>query len=497
MSEADTIPNEAQEAIKQISAAHNADEDELTEEFTELLDEEQEKGVSDPVKRALRRLSLSRKGGQTQDAETLRGFVLGASDAINTTASKINNAKKYVAQNGPAKAAKQGLIKKVPGGDLPDELASITVTPDGGEAEVYAVLDPNDNSPTSGEILPEEDYIRYVHGAVWRAPDDGPHWFSGVLDADEDGVKPEVPTVNEPVRFDAVWVGDSDQNNTIRLRFRDDDPFDPIEEFGGPSVIELLEDEGALGHVSLAEAHTEDYGRNDIFATHGSVTYMELNPDEGQSRRLSIVDPFAYGDDLERTVWLPDHVDVNFAEESDVYVVGQPSPGNEGYPDSIEALGVVPHPDYVVDRSGVESMGGDEDPETTDEGPEQPDSGVVPEEDRPDEEAEAAVQPDEPEEKVAYTEEIEEAGYTELQNVAADVDEVPGSGISEEEMRLQLTEELGTEELTGILAVPDTVEEEPESEAEFDERMAKEAVEEEEEDQGDFEPTDEDADWEW
>lgn len=557
MSETQQIPDEAQEAIKQLSNQHNADPDDLEQEFVEYLEEEKEKGVSNPAKRALRRLSLAQKGGQMQSAEQLRGFVLGASDPINTSRSAINRAKEYIKNSGVERAVQQGLVKKVPSGDLPPQLASVTVTQE-GEEEVYAVLDSNSNSPTSGEVLPAEDYIRYVYGAVWRSADDGPHWFSGVLNAEDNGDKPRVPPKNEPVTFSAVWVGDSDQNNTVRLRFRDTEPFETADEWGGPSVTELLEDDDLLGHDALEDTTADRYDRNDVLATYGSVTYMELAPDGDQSRRLSIVDPFAFGSDLSRTVWLPDHVDVNFAEESDIYVIAQVSPSsNDEYPDSLEALGVFVHPDYRVDRSGVESMGDDsgnsseadggtvvEEDESADEESDQPtpaelgaemkDPSEVEVETEHDVEfqsgndvdsskgSESGEQQPSSEDSEADTDDglppvVEDANYPELQSVAAEVDEVPGSGISEEDMREQLVEELGPEELgrrlvggasggedtdDGAEAETDDAEDGPDDEANEDTsadggEVITEEQDDPDEDRGDFEPTDEDDDWDW
>lgn len=523
MSETQQIPEMAQEAIKQLASSQGADRDQLTEQYKELVEEEKDKGVSNPEKRALRRLSLAQKGGQMSSTETLQGYVLGASDPINTSRSAINRAKSYIEKQGVDAAVKHGLIKKVPSGDLPAELASVTVKRD-GEKELYAVIDSNDNSPTSGEVLPAEDWIRYVYGAVWRTPDDGPHLFSGVLNAEDHGQQPRVPPTQTPVKWDAVWVGDSDQNNTVRLRFRDTEPFEELDGFGGPDITELLEDNEFVGHVSLEEANADNYARNDVVVTYGSVTYMELAPDEGQSRRLSVVDPFAFGSDLSRTVWLSDHVDVNFAEESDIYVVGQVSKSQNEYPDSIEALGVYVHPDYRVERQNVESMSDDEPSESEEREPE-PDpeppaeTGVHAEadDDGDDTEAESehdadfetgatideSEQAEKAEEGEHLPDAVKEAGYDDLRAVAADVDEVPGSGIGTEEMRDQLVDALGAATLAerladdggdeaeaGAEAVPDDDAEETAS-ADGGESVVSD------EDKGDFEPSEADDSWNW
>jgi hypothetical protein len=540
MSGAHDIPEEAQQAIKQLSSQHGEDPDDLRQQYTELLEEEADKGVSDPGKRALRRLSLNWKGGQMQSAEQLRGYVLGASDPINTSRSAINRAKNYIEKQGAETAAQKGLVKKVPSGNLPPELAGVTVTRDNGQKEAYAVLDTNQNSPTAGEVLPAEDWIRYAHGAVWRSADDGPHWFSGVLNADDHGHKPRVPPTHEPVSFEAVWVGDSDQNNTIRLRFRDTEPFEPIEQFGGPGVLELLEDDGHLGHVPLEQADADRYDRNDVVATYGSVTYMELAPDGDQSRRLAVVDPFAFGSDLSRTVWLPDHTDVDFAEESDIYVVGQVSPSQNEYPDSIEALGVYPHPDYRVDRSGVQPMdsdgGGDSEAGDNEGGGENPaelgtdlqDPSEVEVETEHDVEFDTGGELDQPDNGGGRRKPpgedpdaggglppvVEEANYPELQAVAAGVEGVPGSGIAKDEMLDQLLGALGAEQLgrrliegasgngdsaSGGDGGTDGADSAGAGEGETDDADASadggEVVA--DEDRGEFEPQDEDDSWEW
>ena len=462
------ISEKAKNAAEQISNNHGVPESDVVEEYQKYRAEEADKGVSDPEKRALRRLGISYKGSQTQGASQLMGYVLGATDPINTSRSDIRNAKQYISNHGPDKAVERGMVKRVPNG-VPDGMASVTVTGPNGDETHYAVIDTNNNSPTSGEVLPEEDYIRYVYGAAWRSPEDGPHLFSGVLSADDPGEEPPAPETGEPVEFPAVWVGDSNNSNTVRLRFRSPDPFSPTDAFGGPDPIETLEDMS----VELAEADSDNYGRNDVVVTYGSVDYMELAPGGDQSRRLSLIDPFTFGDDLQRTVWVPDHEEVNFAGESDVYVVGQVSPSNNEYPDSIEAVGVVPHPDYVVDRSGIESMaddggnGGpapDPDPEPEPEaeptgdttpaseaGAELADPDTVETDHEAGFETGATIDSSEQADKAERGEHlppvVKDANYPELQTVASGTDEVPGSGIGEDEMRDQLVDAMGPEAL--------------------------------------------------
>jgi hypothetical protein len=498
MSDTD-IPEQAEEAIKQLSSRHNKGEPELREQYTDLVDEEREKGVSNPKERALRRLSLEYKGSSMAEEEMVRGYVFGVSDPINTTNSAINRAKNYIEKRGPQAAVKQGLVKRVPSGDLPSELASISVTQD-GETEVYAVLDPNDNSPTSGEVLPAEDYIRYAYGVVWRAPDDGPHLFSGVINGEDPSDVPKIPPKGEPVKFEAVWVGESDQNNTIRLRFRGSDPFEVDDQFDGPGLMDLFEDDDLLGFTPLDEADSDNFDRNDVVVTHGAVDYMELSPDGDQSRRLSVLDPFAFDSDLTRTVWMPEHTTVDFAEDSDVYVIGQVSPSNNEYPDSIDAVGVIPDPQYKIDRPDTESMGDDGDEQ------EEEVAGVDTEvvaDDEPDEdhdaefETGATIEDSEQAEKAEDGEHlpdaVKEALYPELQAVAADVDEVPGSGIGADEMRHQLADALGPGVLAERLADDETgqgQDADGDTETDDDEDVV-------DDDTGDFEPTDEDEEWSW
>jgi hypothetical protein len=461
------------EAIQQLAETTGRDEQELEDDFERLKAEEDEKGVSNPAKRALRRLSLEVKGtgGGSADSEEMVGIVYGASDPINTSQSAIRRAKQFINKSGVQQAIDLGLVKKVPGGADTGNAATLSITPADGDPFEVAVLDDNDSSPTSGEVLPSEDYIRYVYGAVFRSPGDEPKWFSAVMDGDDPADVPEVPPTNEPVKFAATWIGESDRNNTIRLRFPDEDAFETVEE--GPDPVALLDDGGQLGHTPLSEADADRYDRNDVFATYGSVTYMELAPDPGQSRRLSLVDPFDFQSDLERTVWLPDHVEINFAEDSDVFVIGQASESNNDYPDSVEAVGVLPHPDYVVDRSNIEEMAEQDtaaaaDAETdtaADTAPEggdgvsggQTDGGGDAEApDDPDFETGATIEDSEQaeaaEEGAHVPSIVESAGYSDLQTVAAQVDEVPGSGISEDEMRQRLVEARSGAWVAGKLA---------------------------------------------
>lgn len=341
-----------EEAIAQLSEQHGVDEDQLEAELEELLSEEQEKGVDDPVRRAIRRLSLEYKGSQMGSYREMKGVVLGFSDPINTSARQIERAEKYVSEKGPGAARKRGLVRPVPEDkELPEWAATITVEVD-GEERPAAVVDANENSPTQGEILPREDYIRYAHGAVRRG--DEYVMFSGVLDADG-GVPPE-PPLFEAVEFEASISGDGDGEN-VSLRFRGGEPFRPVD---GPSGAEVFEQ--VVEPVGLEKVDADEYGRDDLIVTKGSVSYMELAPGEDQSRRLTVVDPFDFGSEGGVTVWLPDHHEVNYAEQSDVYVVGRVSPSSSPeYRDSINAVGVLVDPAFKVDRDQVDSFSGDED----------------------------------------------------------------------------------------------------------------------------------------
>ena len=507
------------EAIQQLAETTGRDEQELEDDFERLKAEEDEKGVSNPAKRAIRRLSLEVKGagGGPAETEEMIGVVYGASGPINTSQSAIRRAKQFINKSGAKKAAELGLVKRVPDDADTGAAATLSITPQDGEPYEVAVLDDNDSSPTSGEVLPAEDYIRYVYGAVFRSPGEEPRWFSAVLDGDGPADEPTVPPTHTPVKFSASWVGESDRNNTIRLRFPDEDAFEVVDD--GPDPVSLIDEGGQLERTPLADADADHFDRNDVFATYGTVTYMELAPDKGQSRRLSLMDPFDFESDLERTVWLPDHAEVNFAEDSDVFVIGQASESNNDYPDSIEAVGVLPHPDYVIDRSGVEPMaeqGGDQpaggdgsgggdasgggSDSDTDAAPDDPDfeTGSTIEDS---EQAEAA------DEGAHIPSIVESADYSDLQTVAAQVDEVPGSGIGEDEMRQQLVEARSGAWVAGKLA--DVV-----TDAEFDgDADGDDAAEPESDDapepadpaatdggaetEGPFEEEEADTEWQW
>lgn len=341
------------EAVESLSEQHGVPEDQLKEELEGFIAEEKEKGVEDPVRRGVRRLSLKHKGSSMGNYQEMRGAVLGFSDPINTSAKQIRNAKNYTQKKGPKAARKRGLIRPVPDGkDIPEWAATFEVTVEGQDREV-AVIDSNSNSPTHGEIVPQEDYIRYAHGTVKRGEDYV--FFSGVLDAD-DGVPPE-PPLFEAAEFEASVSGNGDGEN-VQLRFRSADPFRQVD---GPSGVDALE--ATVGTTELDDANTDNFDQDDLVVTKGSVSYMELAPGEDQSRRLTIVDPFDFSSDGGVTVWLPDHHDVNYADQSDVFVVGRVSPSNDpDYRDSINAVGVLPDPAFTVERDQVDPFDeGDDD----------------------------------------------------------------------------------------------------------------------------------------
>lgn len=494
--------DETENNIGKISEAYDVPEDDLRERLAELIDELDGRGFNNPERRAVRKLALEHKGGSMGTTERLRGVVLGAGDAADTTAKRVGEVKNYIRKRGPEEAAKQGFIKKA--SEPPEGLATVVV-----DGQPYYVLDSQSNSPTQGEVLPAQDYVRYIQGAVWRG-DEGPYLFEGPINAEDPREVPEVPPKFVPLEFDARFRED-EKTGEVRLYFDEGADFEVKEDADIP--IERVFESIGLAPLSEVAEYSErpDYDRNELVATKGSVTYMDLAPDGDMSRRLTIVDPFDFENDPRVTVWLPDHVDIDFAEESEVFVLGNVTASkNDQYDDSVQARGVWADPEYRVDRAAVGSLGADEaddepapEPETEDEGadtaePDEAEGGQEDDSEKLSPEDQPDLLPGDPEPPKA--EHIAEADYNELRAFAASYEDIPGSGIKADKLRKMLMS-LRNRYDSGEF---DQDEDDPEvvHEADPDDPKTANVTEDEAEEPADEggafgEPEDTDDDWSW
>lgn len=413
-------------AIQELSDAFGTPEGELRKKFEQYREGFADKDVSDPDQRALRRLSLDEKGGSRSSSRGFRGVVLGAGDPYDTTQKKIQRARNFIEKRGPQEASKHGLVKKADGEPKPG-LASITLTNDEGDELHLYVLEANENSPNHGEVLPEEDWIRFVYGYVL---DDGEWYpFETILNG-EDMEPPAVPPTHVPVEFQGSVSSSSGDSNTTSIRVDGAGDFEPVET--GFSFEDLLGD--AIPVLDLEDVDADEYGRDDLVATQGAVTYMELSPGEDQNRRVVITDPYAFSSDKQVTCFVPDHVEIDFQEEADVYVFGNVSPpSSEEYDESINAVGLYADPEAVVDMEIESFADGDFAVDEADE----PESGES--------EAEGDSEPDEPKGDgddgpwlPDPAEIAEEDDYSALQGLASGFDDIPGSGLTKEELRKKL-----------------------------------------------------------
>lgn len=501
------ISEDARQTIEHISDAYGTPEGKLLDRMTEYIADFDDMGVSDPERRALRKLALDEKGGAMGSVEDLRGMVLGAGDPADTAAKQVARTTQYIKKRGLEAAAKQGMVRKA--SQEVDGLSTIKV-----DGQPYFVLDTHSNSPTQGEVLPEQDWVRYIQGAVWRG-EDGPYLFEGPLNAEDPTEVPPVPPLFVPVEFRATYRED-EETGTVRLSFREGPDFEPVEDADIPAQ-KVLESLGVVPLAEVAEySDRPDFDQNELVVTKGSVTYMDLSPDGDQSRRLTIVDPFDFDNDPRVTVWLPEHHEVNYGEQSDVYVLGNVSPSSsDEYDDSVNARGVWVDPDYRVERGAVGSLSADEareEPGETADTPEveEPEEADAPSSEKLSPDEQPDLLPDDPEPPAVGM--IAEADYNELRAFAASYDDIPGSGIKADKLRKMLMSlrnrydagEFDRDDEPGVVheADPDDPKTADVTEDEVEE-PADEEVEAVEEYQGEqdggvfSEPTDEDDDWSW
>lgn len=343
------LSERAQGVIEELHEAYGVPVEKLRGEYTRRLGEWEEQDVSSPEDRALQGLSMWAKGSDMSGREETTAVLLGTTDPIDTTRKKCREARDAVDRLGRGEAAKDGYVRPV-SGEIPDNVSTITV--DGDE---MAVLDANENSPTHGEVVPWQEYIRVVAGVAWRtdaeAGDRDPKLFSAVVEG-RGADRPPEPPVRHRVRCEARWRNEDER--TAKLGLDGAEPFEVVsdDEVAG----RFLADSERPKALEVPGVDADLFGPNELVLVRGAVDYMQLDPDNGNNRRLSIRQPIG-ADDTEITVWLEDAQRIDFNEMATVWAIGTVSPpSSPEYPPSVEANGVVPHPDYKLEMEEVQSF---------------------------------------------------------------------------------------------------------------------------------------------
>jgi len=318
----------------------------IQSEFDNLLKEEQtiHKTLNDEEqqKRALQRLVLMYKKQLRSPAIGFEGMVIGVGDLFDT-AKKMREAGMDAFRINPHDAI-QNRITDSEGNPLDTR-------------EVYGTGRQNTNF---GKLLPEHSYIRNVVGIALRTNvEESPKVFAMSLNGDK-AEHLEFPMF-KPVRFRAI--NKSEENaNQFTLNGSSITTFTIDENLKMPTPVDVLKKSCKEMYVSLEniqEYHTankDDFNRLSLIE--GDVSMIGAEPTSVGNRLMVVEDINRPIDDLETaglTCWVPQSVEIDFAEGSKVIVVGKTSQGksrdnpNELGDVMMNVLGVYAIPEFKIE----------------------------------------------------------------------------------------------------------------------------------------------------
>ena len=300
-----------QEYLNKIAEKLSIDVKEVESEFKEFyanegiihkdLSEEQQE------QRALQRLALSYKKQMRSPAVGFEGIIIGMSDCVDTTLRQKREAKE-IFEMDPETAVTSGVTD--------NEGNALDQRKEWGEGR---------SNPQYGKPLPDHNYLKNIWGIAKRTKNGSEaKFFSMVLSGQK--AQDETIPLFKPVKFMAIDKGERLNASTF-TEFN-------IAELVLPNYRGLIEQYAGTQKMSELEAYhninKED--RNRLCIVEGDVSSLNLEPTAFGSRIMSIEDAEASLEDLDAkgvTCWLPERINIDFAEGSKVLVVGRTAQGKK------------------------------------------------------------------------------------------------------------------------------------------------------------------------
>lgn len=238
-------------------------------------------------------------------AVAFEGVVIGTSDAVDIIAKQKREALEFY-RTDPVAAVSQGVVD--------EDGVPLDSRKDWGEGR------PN---PRFGHPLPAHNYLRNVWGVAKKSNSDGSlEKFTMLMSGDN--AQQSIPTF-KPVRFMAIDKGDKLNASSFTQFAVDKSVAVPCNEDILAKVIAILK----IGDLeSYHNENREDFNR--IVAVEGDVSMLNMEPTSVGSRIMVLEDMEASLEDLDSkslTCWVPERIDIDFAERSKIIVVGRTSQG--------------------------------------------------------------------------------------------------------------------------------------------------------------------------
>lgn len=339
------------------ASALEIDAKELYGSYEELLADEKsvrpQLSATEQQERALRRVRIKAKrehGPQAFASGTADAIIIGVSGLIDSTAKLRAEAEQLFREN-PKQAVKLGVT-----------------TEKGVPIDKREKFDSGQANPFFGKPLRAHNYIQLIAGIAQLQQDDaklGPLPFVATMDRNSPEAK--APPLFHRVKFpfssyqddESIYVvaeGEGEKRQVLKVglrvriprggKFEDVGPVDPMVAVRkyAPEIIVPLEqlDEWAAG--------AGDGRDRRLVAVEGDVVRMDLTPNEGTRNRRVNIDN---GNDIKglgTTVWVPDTVPIDFAEDSKTVCFGnaRAAAAESTFSASINAMGIWAIPEYKV-----------------------------------------------------------------------------------------------------------------------------------------------------
>ncbi len=300
--------------------------------LTDLSEDQQEQ-------RALQRLALLYKKQMRSPAIGFEGVIIATSDCVDAIARKKQEAKDLFAAD-PQMCVESGITDNE-GTPLDQKKEWSTGRP----------------NPSYGKPLPEHNYLRNVWGVAKKSKgDEEPKFFTMLISGEK--AQDETIPIFKPIRFMAIDKGENKINASTFTQFKVDKLIDASD------IKELISKHCIAVPMNNLESYhdseKEDWNR--LCVVEGDVSALNLEPTTFGSRIMNLEDTEASLEDLDAkgvTCWIPERINIDFAEGSKVLVIGRTAQGkkkdDQGNPTdepgdvSMNVYGVYAIPEFKIE----------------------------------------------------------------------------------------------------------------------------------------------------
>ena len=307
------------ESLAKFAEKLNVPLETIQTDFNNLVKEEGEihpdQSDDDKNDRALRRLSLEYKKQLKSPAVGFEGMIIGVSDTFDMVRK--------------ARAEATVTFNEDPKGAI---LAGITDEA-GTPLDTRPTWSTGRENPGFGKPLPEHSYISNIMG-IGTKVNGSPKIFKMAIKDDLAENSGSIPMF-KPIKFRAI--DKSEEGDTIYslnvssvTKFNEDSsisvpaPTEAIKKFCADTIVDMSKLQ------EYHDANKDDFNR--IVIIEGDVSALVMEPTATGSRRLIIEDANEEIVDLDSqgtTCWVPKNVNIDFAEQSRVYVIGRTAQGKQ------------------------------------------------------------------------------------------------------------------------------------------------------------------------